>query len=80
STTLFALVAWIIDMALFAVMAKQLNDLGIRTAWGNATWLVLTAVVVLVVGFVIVAADHGMCVGPRKKGYEYLAQFKRTFT
>ncbi|KAK1220134.1 hypothetical protein PQX77_017125 [Marasmius sp. AFHP31] len=78
--TLFALVAWIIDMVLFAVVAKQLNDLGIRTAWGNATWLVLTAVVVLVVGFVIVAADHGMCVGPRRKGYAYLAQFKRAFT
>ncbi|KAG7095846.1 hypothetical protein E1B28_006541 [Marasmius oreades] len=69
-----AFVAWIVDMALFGFVSNQLSGLGIHTEWGNATWLVLVAFVAFLVGFILITTEFGMCVGPRKKGYQAISR------
>lgn len=48
---LLTLVVWVIDMALFGIVARRYRSQGIPAQYGNANWLTVGALVALILGF-----------------------------
>ena len=66
---LVALVAFILDLALFSIARHEFHKMGSSSQYGNALWLTLGALVAIALGFCTSAV--GIFGSYRRRRYDY---------